>query len=124
MPISPNPGQQAYRRGPALVPGQWNTYEIEVRGNTHTVRLNGQQTTTFTNADLFRGKANTTDPDSGYVGIQSHTGRVRFRNIQVMVLPPALAAGPAGIAAGARVSPTEMPVADTETRKRTTKKTA
>lgn len=95
IPIGPNPGQQDYRRGPALVPGQWNAYEIEVRGNTYTVRLNGQQTTKFTNADLFKGKSNAPDPDSGYIGVQSHTGRLTFRNIQVMAMPPALAVGPA-----------------------------
>ena len=80
MPIGRNPGQQDYQRGPALVPGQWNTYEIEVSGNTYTVRLNGQQTTKFTNIDPFRGKSPATDPDSGYIGVQSHTGRVTFRN--------------------------------------------
>ena len=122
IPIGPNPGQQNYRRGPALVPGQWNTYEIEVAGNTYTVRLNGQQTTQFTNIDLFRGKANTTDPDSGYIGVQSHTGRLTFRNIQIMALPPAMALGPGEAAAAVRVGPVEIPVE--EARKRTGKKTA
>jgi choline dehydrogenase-like flavoprotein len=128
IPIGLNPGQQNYRRGPALVPGQWNTYEIEVRGNTYTVRLNGQQTTQFTNTDLFRGKANTTDRDSGYIGMQSHTGRVKFRNIQIRSLAPAMAAAPAGIAAAVRVPPVEIPVEAAESdlveARRKTKKTA
>jgi choline dehydrogenase-like flavoprotein len=131
IPIGQNPGQQDYRRGPALIPGQWNTYEIEVRGNTYVVRLNGQQTTSFTNNDLFKGKSKTTDPDSGYIGIQSHTGRLKFRNVQVMELPPALAVGPAEVTAAARVTPVEMPIGEPETepalveaKKRAAKKSA
>jgi Domain of Unknown Function (DUF1080) len=131
IPIGQNPGQQVYRRGAALVPGQWNTYEIEVRGNTHTVRLNGQQTTRFTNTDLFRGKSNVTDPDSGYVGVQSHTGRLKFRNIQIMVLQPALVVGPGGVGVAERAAPVQMPVEEpepepalVEARKKATKKTA
>src|SRR5207237_4433612 len=114
IPIGPNPGQQDYRRGPGLVPGQWNTYEIEVRGNTYVVRLNGQQTTTFTNTDLFKGKSKTTDSDSGYIGIQSHTGRLKFRNVQVMELQPALVVGPGEIAAAKKVAPVEIPVEERE----------
>ncbi len=131
IPIGPNPGQQNYQRGPALAPGQWNTYEIEVRGNTFVVRLNGQQTSRFTNTDLFRGKSKATDPDSGYIGIQSHTGRLKFRNVQVMELQPALAVGPGEIAAAKKVAPVEIPVEEqepepalVEARKRATKKSA
>jgi choline dehydrogenase-like flavoprotein len=114
IPIGQNAGQQDYRRGPALVPGQWNTYEIEVRGNTYTVRLNGQQTTNFTNTDLLRGKSNATDPDSGYIGVQSHTGRVTFRNIQIRLLPSALAVGPVETGAAVRVPRLEMPMKEAE----------
>lgn len=131
IPIGANPGEQDYRRGPALVPGQWNTYEIEVRGNTFVVRLNGQQTTRFTNTDLFRGKAKATDPDSGYVGIQSHTGCLKFRNVQVMELQPALAVGPTGVVAAKRFIPAEAPIEEqeaelalVEARKKAAKKSA
>jgi len=131
IPIGQNLGQQVYRRGTALVPGQWNTYEIEVRGNTYTVRLNGQQTTKFTNTDLFKGKSNITDPDSGYVGVQSHTGRLKFRNIQIMVLQPALVVGPGGIGVAERAAPVQMPIEEPEpepalleARKKASKKTA
>jgi len=109
IPIGQNPGQQDYRRGPALVPGQWNTYEIEVRGNTYVVRLNGQQTTRFINTDLFRGRANSDDSYSGYVGIQSHTGRLKFRNVQVRELQPALVVGPPEAVAAERIAPVGMP---------------
>jgi len=78
------------------------------------VRLNGQQTTKFTNTDLFKGKSNATDPDSGYIGVQSHTGRVTFRNIQIMALPPALAVGPVEVSAAVRVPSMEMLIEETE----------
>jgi Domain of Unknown Function (DUF1080)/GMC oxidoreductase len=114
IPIGPNPGQQDYRRGPSLVPGQWNTCEIEVRGNTYIVHLNGQQTTIFTNTDAFKGKSKTTDSDSGYIGIQSHTGRLKFRNVQVLELQPALVVGPGEIAATKKVAPMEISVEEQE----------
>lgn len=76
-------GQQQYQRGPALQPGAWNDYEIEVAGDTYKVRLNGQQVTAFTNNDAFRGKSPAQDARSGYVGLQVHTGRVSFRNIRI-----------------------------------------
>jgi len=79
-------GQQSYHRPPPLVPGQWNDYEIEVRGNTYTVRLNGAVTTAFTNTDGFRGKPNAADPASGFLGLQTHTGRIAFRNIRITEL--------------------------------------
>jgi choline dehydrogenase-like flavoprotein len=64
--------------------GQWNQYEIIVTDNRFRVFLNGQQKTDFTNADAGRGK-----PDSGsrHIGLQTHTGRVLFRNIQIQALP-------------------------------------
>jgi len=88
IPIGPNEGQQTYVRGPALVPERWNVYEIEVHGQDYTVRLNNQQVTQFTNTDLYRGKSASDDPHSGYIGLQSHTGQVRFRNIQIKSLKP------------------------------------
>jgi hypothetical protein len=83
------PAQQNYQRGPALQAGLWNDYEIEVNGNNYTVRLNGQQTTFFTNTDLNRGKPASQDSNSGYVGVQAHpphTALVAFRNIRIKEL--------------------------------------
>ncbi|HEY6970740.1 MAG TPA: family 16 glycoside hydrolase [Candidatus Angelobacter sp.] len=88
IPIGPNEGQQMYVRGAALVPERWNVYEIEVHGQDYTVRLNNRQLTQFTNTDLYRGKSATEDPLSGYLGLQSHTGQVRFRNVQIKSLEP------------------------------------
>ena len=70
-------------RVPAPVRGAWNVYEIDVQGDTYTVKLNGQQTTTFTNKDEFRGKSALVDPFSGYLGLQAHTGTVAFRRIRI-----------------------------------------
>lgn len=64
-------------------PGQWNTFEIHVKDNRFTVLLNGKQKTDFVNNDPNRGKA---DTGSRFVGLQCHTGRVRFRNIQIKKL--------------------------------------
>ncbi|TMR90090.1 family 16 glycoside hydrolase [Nonomuraea basaltis] len=76
-------GQQAYNRAAPLVPGQWTDCEIEVRGNSYTVRVNGLQTTTLSNQDPGRGKAAADEPHSGFIGLQAHTGRVAFRNILI-----------------------------------------
>jgi hypothetical protein len=83
MSIGPSVGQQQFHRGPALQQGVWNDYELEVSGDDYTVRLNGQQTATFTNTDSFRGKSPAQDSLYGYIGLQSHTGRVAFRNIRI-----------------------------------------
>jgi hypothetical protein len=67
----------------ALPPGQWNQFEIRVKDNRITVLLNGQQKTDFVNPDPSRG---TSDAGSRFIGLQTHTGRVAFRNIQIMEL--------------------------------------
>ncbi len=50
------------------------------------MRLNGTQTSLFTNADTWRGKPATADPASGFIGLQAHTGKVAFRNIRIKEL--------------------------------------
>lgn len=89
IPTTPGGIQQHFQRGPALQPGQWNDYEIAVKksgaGDVYTVSLNGQQTTTYTNTDGYRGKSAALDPTSGFIGLQSHSGRVAFRNIRIKV---------------------------------------
>ena len=62
--------------------------EIEVVGQTYVVRLNGTETTRFDNVDAFRGKPASVDPQSGFIGLQAHTGRVAFRNIRVSTTVP------------------------------------
>jgi hypothetical protein len=92
IPIGTGPGQQDYHRGPELQPGVWNDLQVTVVGETYTVVLNGQQTTTFTNQNPLRGHPATMDAASGYIGVQSHpfnAGHVDFRNIRIQELPRA-----------------------------------
>jgi hypothetical protein len=89
VPLGPHPGQQGYQRGAALLPGEWSDLEIMVQGNTYTVRLNGQQTTSFTNVDPWRGLSARDDASSGYLGLQAiwfTPGHVDYRDIRVLEL--------------------------------------
>ncbi|MCI0666721.1 MAG: DUF1080 domain-containing protein [Methylococcaceae bacterium] len=65
-------------------PGQWNEFEIRVKDHRFTVFLNGHQKTDFVNTDPVRGQ-----PTAGFrfIGLQTHTGRVLFRKIQVREYP-------------------------------------
>ena len=76
-------GQQHYHRGSGLQAGEWNDYEINVTGNTYVVRLNGFETTRFTNTNATRGLPSTSQPQSGFIGLQQHTGRVSFRAVRI-----------------------------------------
>ena len=82
------PTFQKYNRPGALRVGAWNEYEIEVIGQTYKVRLNGKLVTTFTNTDAYRGKPNSVDQDSGFIGLQCESGRVAFRNVRISTKPP------------------------------------
>lgn len=57
--------------------GEWQTVEIEVRGDTLSVSLNG---TTITKAS---GLVN----PRGFIGLQGEAGIVEFRSIQIQELP-------------------------------------
>ena len=81
--VGPAAGQQAYARGSALQPGEWNDYEIQVAGDTYTVLLNGFRTTSFTNTAGQRGVPASRDLTSGFIGLQTHTGAVAFRAVQI-----------------------------------------
>jgi len=63
--------------------GQWNTFEIRVKDNRFTVFVNGQQKTDFTNGAANRGKP---DASTRFIGLQTHTGRVAFRQIEIKEL--------------------------------------
>ncbi|MFF7801048.1 ThuA domain-containing protein [Streptomyces olivaceus] len=64
-------------------PGQWNSYEIKVRGERLQVFLNGVKINDFTNKDPERSLTD------GYIGLQNHgtDDQVSFRNIQLKELP-------------------------------------
>jgi choline dehydrogenase-like flavoprotein len=88
IPIGPALGQQSYTNTQRLAAGAWHTYQIKVTDRTHEVLLNGQPATTFTADPLtpneqFRGRKKSEDPDSGFIGLQVHTGTVAFANIRV-----------------------------------------
>lgn len=82
------PGQQNYTNNQRLAPGVWHSYEIKVTDRTYEVKLNGQPATKFT-ADptdpneKFRGRKKSEDADSGFIGLQVHTGTVAFANIRI-----------------------------------------
>jgi hypothetical protein len=62
-------------------PGEWNEFEIHAQGQNYKVFLNGAKVTEYANADVNRG---TETP--GFIGLQTHTGRVAFRKIQIKAL--------------------------------------
>jgi hypothetical protein len=70
---------------PVNPPGQWNLFEIRVQGQTYDVALNSQPITHFVNTDAARGLPTTAAAPS-FIGLQTHTGRVAFRNIQIRAL--------------------------------------
>jgi hypothetical protein len=83
------PGKQNYIQPQPLAPERWHTYEVEVNGDDYIVRLNGQETTRFNRGatDKNRGNPPSVDPQSGFIGLQAHTGRVVFANVRVKALP-------------------------------------
>ncbi|HYI09560.1 MAG TPA: DUF1080 domain-containing protein [Thermoanaerobaculia bacterium] len=77
--------------GPNLLsvrdPGEWNQYEITIQANRYTVALNGHEVTRYeftpgSDARFPKRALAPTPGDERYVGLQTHTGRVRFRRIQ------------------------------------------
>jgi choline dehydrogenase-like flavoprotein len=88
IPTTPGWIQQDFRgRNRQAKLNDWNDYSIQVNkstaGDVYTVRLNGELTTSYTNTDAYRGKPVALDANSGWIGLQSHTGRVGFRNIRI-----------------------------------------
>jgi hypothetical protein len=63
---------------PVKPPGEWNQYEIQAIGQDYTVILNGVTVTQYHNPDPNRGTA-----VPSFIGLQTHTGRVAFRKIQI-----------------------------------------
>lgn len=71
--------------------GEWNSFEISVQGQSYRITLNGVLVTTFN----FTPGSDPQHPDRAlptkpaaprYVGLQTHTGRVAFRNVQIKAL--------------------------------------
>ena len=70
----------------AKPPGEWNIFEIEVKGDDYKVNLNGQTVTSFKNTNSNRGLASS-PVSPAFMGLQTYPGkRVAFRNIYVKEL--------------------------------------
>jgi Domain of Unknown Function (DUF1080) len=72
--------QQFARVTPRPV-GEWNDYRIRVTNQLYEVFLNGTATTRFENHLVGRGQ-----PTPAFVGIQTHSGNVAFRDIRLRPL--------------------------------------
>jgi hypothetical protein len=65
--------------------GEWNSFRIVARGRHITIELNG---TRVVNADLGKYKDRVKEHpgllrQKGHIGLQSHDGRVEFRNLYI-----------------------------------------
>mgnify|MGYP001071556984 CR=1 FL=1 len=65
--------------------GEWNEFEIHAQGQHYIVFLNGIKITDYNNPDPARGKPST-EAEPSFIGLQTHTGRVAFRKIQIKAL--------------------------------------
>ena len=65
--------------------GEWNEFEIHAQGQHYTVFLNGVKITEYDNPDPARGQPSMGSTPS-FIGLQTHTGRVAFRKIQIKAL--------------------------------------
>ena len=82
--------QAAATAHPAKAPGEWNQYAIRCQGPNIRVRLN-QVTIQDVNVEDFKEgkgghKALAERPRKGFIGMQSHTHQVDFRNIRIREL--------------------------------------
>ncbi len=73
---------------PGKKPGEWNRMRILAKGRRITVELNGE---TVTDANLDDHKSHNEEHPGllrtkGHLGVQSHDGRVEFRNLLVKPL--------------------------------------
>lgn len=79
------PGQQDYKNIQNLAAERWHSYEIEVNNQDYIVRLNGQEATRFRRSatDTLRGNPPSVDANSGFIGLQTHTGNIGFANARI-----------------------------------------
>jgi len=56
-----------------------------VNNQDYIVRLNGQEATRFRRSatETVRGNPPSVDPNSGFIGLQTHTGNVAFANVRI-----------------------------------------
>jgi hypothetical protein len=82
------PGAQLHGEHAKVKTGAWNELELEVQGEHYVARLNGRETSRFTNPDPYRGKPASSDPHAGFLGFFVRKGQLRLRNIEVEELRP------------------------------------
>ncbi len=95
------------RSADLLPPGSWNRLEIEVKGRTIRTSVNGKQILDAALAPvalLSDGSVPALGRPKGRIGLQKHTGTIRFLHIRIKELPPADAAAPPAPAADGFVS--------------------
>ena len=75
---------------PAKAPGEWNRYVIRCQGPRIRIWLNGVEIQNVNVEEQTKGEGGhlplSQRPRNGYVGLQSHTGPVEFRNIEIREL--------------------------------------
>lgn len=82
--LGTGPGQQNYQKHGNLAARQWHRYEIEVNNQDYIVRLDDKEATRFRpSVGDKRGNPPSVDPNSGFIGLQTHTGNVAFANIRI-----------------------------------------
>jgi hypothetical protein len=87
----PNVYQQPSKQAAVVPNGEWNRLTVQVQGEVLRVSVNGQE---VQNLDLgeFAKRANVfpgAQRASGRIGLQQHTGEIRFRKIEVKSLEKA-----------------------------------
>lgn len=78
-------GVEAAKRGHTKAAGEWNAMEITANGSKITVTLNGAkivETDLKDHQDVSKEHPGILRPD-GYIGLQSHSEPVEFRNIAI-----------------------------------------
>ena len=72
--------------------GEWNQVEITCIGRHLTVYLNGNRIHKIDFDDpafvFAEGRPLSRVPNQGYIGLESHTNRVDFRNLRIQVIKP------------------------------------
>ncbi len=71
--------------------GEWNQLEVEINGRTLRLMVNGRpvvHTTLEANARFSDGGLPGLNRVRGRIGLQKHTGTVRFRHLRIKELPP------------------------------------
>ena len=79
---------------------EWNTMEMFVHGNLLRIKVNGSQiveTSVPADTRFINGMVPGLCRKFGRIGLQKHTGTVRYRNIEVMELPSSSASQEIGV---------------------------